>query len=306
MTEKHKQIIELYGQGVLINDIAKECKCSIGTIYNVLKKNNLKHRDYHKGILKKIEDEVIKRYNNSESINYICKEMNLYPSKVKFILKKNNVNEISASKRYNINLNENYFEKIDTCEKAYWLGFFITDGCVSKGNAVSLTLHKRDKHILEVLEKDLGVENKIKVFNKDYVRFMFCCKKIVTDLEKYGIIKNKTASVTLPDIDINFLPSLLRGCIDGDGGISKHFRNGKYEYELSFCGNKQCVEEFNKKITLLTSLNEKKINKNNTIWRVRWFSIREILLILKTLYDNCGEHKLIRKYKFIEELEHMN
>lgn len=306
MTEKHKKIIELYEQGVSNNDIVKECKCSIGTIYNVLKRNNLKHRDYHKGILKNIEDEVIERYNNSESVHKICKEMKLYPSKVNFILSKNKIEEISSSKRYNINLNEDYFENIDSNEKAYWLGFLITDGCVSKGNAISLTLHKKDRHILEVLEKDLGVENKIKDFNKEYVRFMFCCKKMVNDLEKYGIVKNKTTTVTLPNIDDKYLPSLLRGCIDGDGGISKHYRNGKYEYELSFCGNKNCVMAFNEKIKLLTSLKERNITKNNSIWRVRWFSKKEILLILKTLYHECGEHKLIRKYNFINELEQIN
>ena len=41
----------------------------------------------------------------------------------------------------------------------------ITDGCVSKGNCISLSIQNRDRYILEKLEKDLGLENKIKPGN---------------------------------------------------------------------------------------------------------------------------------------------
>lgn len=303
MKERDKKVINLYQEGFQTKEISEECKCSIGTIYNILKRHNIKHRDYQVGILKSFENEVIERYQNGQSIYSISLSLNTYTSKIKKIIEKNKIKKISYSKRCNLNLKENYFEHIDSNEKAYWLGWMITDGCVSKGNCISLSIQNRDRYILEKLEKDLGLENKIKPFNKKYVRFSFCCKKMVEDLSKYGIVKNKTFTVNLPDIDEQFLPSLLRGCLDGDGGISRHFRKGKYEYELSFSGNKQCVEKFNQKISCLTNLQEKNIVKNNNIWRVRWFSKKEILLILKKLYNIQDNRMLMRKFNFIKELE---
>ena len=41
-------------------------------------------------------------------------------------------------------LNENYFEKIDTEEKAYWLGFIYADGYIT-GDKLGISLAKCDK-----------------------------------------------------------------------------------------------------------------------------------------------------------------
>lgn len=45
-------------------------------------------------------------------------------------------------------LNESYFEKIDSEEKAYFLGFLFSDGSVSK-YSLNLSLAEVDKEILE-------------------------------------------------------------------------------------------------------------------------------------------------------------
>lgn len=51
------------------------------------------------------------------------------------------------------NINDSFFEKIDTEEKAYFLGLFYADGCnYINGNAsrVALSLQEDDKKILEI------------------------------------------------------------------------------------------------------------------------------------------------------------
>ena len=49
-------------------------------------------------------------------------------------------------------INYQFFEKIDSEEKAYFLGFIYSDGCV-QSNSVTLKLQKKDIIILEKMKK---------------------------------------------------------------------------------------------------------------------------------------------------------
>ena len=63
--------------------------------------------------------------------------------------------ELKGHRSYIYNFNHNYFEKIDSPDKAYFLGLLAADGCVyrrkngSKSQAmIKLTLQEKDKDIL--------------------------------------------------------------------------------------------------------------------------------------------------------------
>lgn len=295
MKERDYKILEMYNNGYSSNEIAEVIGCSVGTIYNVLKRLNQPTRNGYHGIKKDFVNEVITRYKNNESIFSICNTLGTYQEKVKKILKDNNIETISYSKRNNPDFKEDYFEKIDSHDKAYWLGWLITDGCVSK-TSISLSIKACDKYILEQFQNDLGLVNKIKPFNGKYFRFMFWSKKMVDDLSKYGIIGNKTFTVDLPKINKEFVPSLLRGCIDGDGSISYLQYEKRKDSELSFTGNEMCVMSFSKLISETVGLKEKKITKNNSIFRVRWSSKKDIIQICEKIYKNSDNHRLSRKY----------
>lgn len=45
-------------------------------------------------------------------------------------------------------INENYFEKIDSENKAYWIGFISADGNVYK-NKLSIELNNKDDELLK-------------------------------------------------------------------------------------------------------------------------------------------------------------
>ena len=51
--------------------------------------------------------------------------------------------------------NHSYFEKIDTEDKAYFLGFIYADGSIvtNKRNSLYIKIHSKDQHILEDLIK---------------------------------------------------------------------------------------------------------------------------------------------------------
>lgn len=296
MKERDFLIIQLYENDLTPKEIMERVSCSEGTIYNVLKRHNIETKVKKIKITKEIEQEIIDSYNNFESIFSISKRTGIYSEKIKEIIFKNKVKPISYSKRENPFLKEDYFEVIDSHEKAYWIGWLITDGNIF-GNSITFSLQKKDLYILELLEKDLGLNDKISNIS-NYVRFNFGCKKMVEDLKKYGIVENKTFTVNIPEIDSKYYPSLLRGCLDGDGSLLIMNSRNKIELELSFTGNIQCVKRFNYLISNLTGLQEKNVTKNgNSVYRVRWSNKEEIIKICTLLYKNCGKHKLDRKYQ---------
>ncbi|UYZ23301.1 LAGLIDADG family homing endonuclease [Mesobacillus jeotgali] len=62
-------------------------------------------------------------------------------------------------------LDENFFGKITTEEKAYWLGFILADGSVSKENrrnCITLSLSRKDKEHLYKFKKSIKATYDIK------------------------------------------------------------------------------------------------------------------------------------------------
>ena len=124
-------------------------------------------------------------------------------------------------------LNENFFEKIDTQEKAYWLGFMYADGnCYN--NYAKIGLQERDgyilKHFMAALESNQPVHklNRVKEHHQDISYVTIYSKKLVSDLNKLGCIPNKTKTLTFPDYIIvpqHLMHHFTRGYFDGDGSI---------------------------------------------------------------------------------------
>ena len=88
----------------------------------------------------------------------------------------------------------NTFEKIDTEEKAYWLGFLYADGNVSNHeNKIELILAEKDVGHLEKFKRFLNIKNKIcyREATKAY-RISFRSEKCKQDLIDKGCIPNKS------------------------------------------------------------------------------------------------------------------
>ena len=123
--------------------------------------------------------------------------------------------------------NEDYFNIIDTPEKAYLLGIIATDGCVrlsrTKG-ALTITQHKNAYWYLETMLREF-IRPSIKPY-KDKECYALCInsKKLVQDLIGKGIIPNKTYKSGKEEADLlwsaipeEFKWDFLRGHLDGNG-----------------------------------------------------------------------------------------
>lgn len=145
-------------------------------------------------------------------------------------------NQNQPNKKY---VNENYFENINTEEKAYWLGFMYADGCVnSSRDSIELSLKEEDyDHIVKfknALESEHIIGKKEKrTDSKTYISYRLCIKnkKLKSDLIKYGCTPKKTKTLEFPAIQEDLIGHFIRGYIDGDGCITSH-KTSKISLEI--------------------------------------------------------------------------
>lgn len=308
MTERDKNIIDLYlNNPELTNQqIAEQFGISVSTVSRIARINNLPRRTGNTGVRLTSEQiqEIKNKYMSSVPLITLQKEYGISYDRIKNITKDCKI--ISSAKRLNPNLIEDYFENINTNEKAYWLGWLISDGAITYQPEKSkfqleLTIQQEDESILHLLEQDLGVKNKVYDSNSIYKRFSLGSKKIVTDLVNLGITQNKTFTVQVPSFDKKFNAAFLRGLFDGDGGFTVYTRSsGQKCMELSFCGNIYIIQWVLETLTSeIPNLTKNSITKENSIKRIRWGSKKDIVLIRDYLYKNHNQHYLPRKYNLI-------
>ena len=93
------------------------------------------------------------------SVSKISKFYKVNFSVITRVLKENNI-EIRDNNSYKSKkVDENFFHDIDTQEKAYILGFFFADGCLTKKGTFGIKI--KDKELLERIKQELKSEHKI-------------------------------------------------------------------------------------------------------------------------------------------------
>lgn len=239
-----KQICSDYNENFLtISDLMRKYKKSSDTIRKILKENNIHIRNQSENAilkrnnwkysLEEIEKEVIDNYVNKKyGLVKSGKKYQLSSSNVKYILNKNNIyirNFSEATKISNENRayskNEFFFKK-ENSNMAWLLGFLAADGNVSKDkNIIKIALAEKDREILEKIKKLVDIENPISEYTNskgyDVVSLSWSSKQHKKDLNKYGIIPNKTYKISPPyQLNKKYWIDYIRGYFDGDGSIS--------------------------------------------------------------------------------------
>lgn len=206
----------------------------------------------------------------------------------------------------NHDLKEDFFEMIDTEEKAYLLGIFWTDGFVKKGNRIGLQLQKRDEGFVKKVRDLLGSDSTLVLnsrIGKEAVSFEFASEKMAKDLSFFGVIRNKTYdSVGLPLnlIPVEFQRPFIRGVFDGDGGLT--FKENYNESGVIFCSyHRESVEDFQKFIDCAIGKVESNKIIKTSCWRCSWRGRRQVLKILEYLYQDA-KICLPRKYEKYQRL----
>ena len=213
-------------------------------------------------------------------------------------------------------VDETFFEIIDTEEKAYILGFICADGHIDgEAYRITIALQESDSDILykirDCMQSTHPIKHNIKKENpykkSDRPVLEQCSlsvngKKLITPLINMGLAGKKT--YTLDSSIMQYVPKelwkhFLRGYIDGDGNITwkKHYNSG-YKYLLQVCGNEDFLNgSFQEYFHSNCNIYKFKTSKQCCIWKLS--DKKEILLALNDMYGNAKIY-LDRKYKIYQ------
>jgi hypothetical protein len=150
-----------------------------------------------------------------------------------FLLRRNlYIQKSTRTKDFDID----YFNKIDSEEKAYWLGFIYADGWIQFDEekrrydfGLSLAIKDYD-HLIKFAKainfkgKIVKIQQTLKGYDRTYIsyRLDLHSKIFVKNLVKWGCIQNKSLQLKeLPRIPSIYLTPFVRGYFDGDGTIVK-------------------------------------------------------------------------------------
>lgn len=199
------------------------------------------------------------------------------------------------------------FEKIQNQFDAYFLGLILTDGYITtRGYDVGIDL--TDKDCIEFLSKTIGknytIEQPSGEGEKIRYRLLLTDKQLVENLQKYGVVQNK--SLILDKIPISqeeekFLPYIIRGIIDGDGNVSPTSYGSPslkiYSASEKFIDWIKYVLE--NKMYMIDIHKHFSPNENNGIWYITTSDYNNILKLITLSYDK--PFGMSRKYNKLRQ-----
>ncbi len=252
--------------------------------------------DYHK---------VVDLYLNGHSSVQIGK---LYETSHKPIL--DILDKMGVSRNWNslrkYELNEYYFDQIDTSNKAYILGLLCADGYNNRStNVIRLKLQKEDKHILEDIVKELEYNAPL-IFDerskenenwKDIYSLTIRSAHMSEMLDTIGMHQAKSLILKFPEwLDPVLYSHFLRGYMDGDGSIYCYDKKMNWNISIvgtgDFCNSVKSIIEDMLGIHVHVKLDGR---RNNITCDIRIGGNRQVSKFLDWIYKDA-DLKMERKY----------
>lgn len=249
-------------------------------------------------------DQILDKFDNGQSMESLQKEF--HTRKIRDILTENNREikqggkRINSGSKYKYTFNESYFEKIDSVEKAYWLGFIYADGYITRKTSgqAHLCLCLSEEEPINKFKKAINTNKPTNSFDaknsynntiSKAFRITIIFDKIVNDIEKLGVVENKSLILTFPTwLETTYIPHFIRGYFDGDGSVFLTKNNYLYSEIL---GTESFLKELQKHLIFLDSNKISKDSRENVnCFRLRLSSEKLTLDLYKYLYKDCGEY----------------
>lgn len=239
---------------------------------------------------------IIQLYLEGLSQKEIGNKLFLTQSGVSYILRKNNIYHKQ------LHVDEEYFQEINSNEKAYWLGYICADGHINQSNG-KLHLSSKDQEIIFKFKNAINSEHAIshefildKRTNKSYERYVIQItnKFFVFHILKY-LTNKKSDILEMPLIDEKYYSYFFAGLFDGDGSIS--FKKNGYPV-ANLISTKEILYFLMKYLNIEGTL-QKVTKKKKNIWKLYFYS--DIRKFLPFIYHDSSFSYLQRKYEKYKE-----
>ena len=265
-----------------------------------------------KEVTEEIKMKVIEAYKKGKSLRQLEKDYGITRQSISGYLEGEGIKTTIGNHYRYFYHDFDFFEKIDTEEKAYWLGFMYADGYIvnykSKGygeRSCGITLSIKDENHLKKFKTSIKATNPLNYYkkkntNSELVRLLLKSEKTVLDLINKGCVPQKTKILKFPSnetIPKNLLRHFIRGYFDGDGSIAltKDNRNDNLMYRINIVGTKNFVENLLKEIGFGYITKEKRCKE---IYYYNCGAKRDFEKLYNFLYKDATLYMKRQKEKF--------
>ena len=209
---------------------------------------------------------------------------------------------------------EDFFETIDTEEKAYWLGFMFADGCIINNenkygeDQFGLSVAADSADVIEKFKASLKATNPIrydtsgKRLGKQVLhKLVLTSQKTVNDLIDKGCYKNKTLLLEPPKhVPNDLIHHFLRGFFDGDGSLTRHQRKNSIhiQFMVDFTTTKSVAEWIKSILGYGVVIKEQ---RREYTWYWKLSGNQQVIHFYHYLYDDATIW-MDRKYNKFQEL----
>lgn len=296
-------LIKEYQNGLSPIEIANKYKLEVDYIWHLNSKYEISYLDYKEKKEYENKEWLEEKFRLFKTVTEVSRQTGYPRTCISRYAKKFNIYNTKYSRKSKNSVDENYFDVIDTEEKAYWLGFIMADGCMFKrktGNyQFCIRLQRQDHNHLEKFKKAISFDGEIK--NDESKRNNTVCyyseikiynNKFCRNLIKHGIVPRKSGKEYLPkEIPQSLIKHFFRGFIDGDGSISGSLKRGKQAFFSICSSSKEIIDsffEFNTRFNI-------KVRLYNNVYTANFSKKQIIYEALKYYYMNSNIY-LDRKF----------
>lgn len=256
----------------------------------------------------KEELEIVEYWDNNPTIDFTeLKKKFGKPSKRETLKRWLNILGYSTDRHYQIQYNRNAFEKIETEEEAYWLGFILADGYINEERKLlQIKLAEKDKkHLKKFLQflQFQDIENNIKTdIGGAYTRDNKCCvvkingEQLIKNLNQFNLFQAKSTKEVPCVLNNKTLEkAYIRGIIDGDGYL-RTTQNG-----FGIVGSYEVLEYIKNYIhNNICDMSNVSIVEHGTIYKLAVNGINKTSKIINYFYKDANIY-LDRKYSIFKE-----
>lgn len=253
--ENKEKAIKLYLEGYTRDEIGSKLNYSPSTVSQWITDEGVSKTNYYSEEFKEM---VVQEYVQGFDSTELSNKHDLNKGTLMDWVRKRGKSRLSGPDTKIGNVN--YFDIIDSEEKAYWLGYIMADGSVSLYNnqySLKLTTQKNDantiKDFLESINSTnkiyYGIGNYLKVNGEynEYARCSLTSKHMISRLIELGVVPNKSGKEKIPaEIKgTNLEKHFIRGYFDGDGTVSYNEETGVIKVVI-YTASKDMISDFNK------------------------------------------------------------